>query len=217
MGERKKTVIVEPGDRYGRLLVLAEGVKKGNVQHYICACDCGGFIQPRKYALKNGTTKSCGCLAQENRSHIGKSHATHLASNTPLYYTWIDMRRRCTKSSHHAFNYYGGRGISVCPEWANDFAQFAKDMGEKPSPEYSLDRIDVNGDYTPKNCRWATAEQQSNNLRSNTRIIWCGQDLTVTQWARKVGCHDTTLFQRIRSGWCPTKILLTPIRKQKTA
>ena len=110
------------------------------------------------------------------------------------------MLDRCKNPNHRAWLNYGGRGISVCPEW-NSFEQFAADMGDTFSPELELDRINSDGDYEPGNCRWATRVVQQNNRRNNHRITWRGRTQTVYEWGALLGIKPNTLLYRIRRGW----------------
>ena len=118
----------------------------------------------------------------------------HGMSGTPTYKSWKNMIRRCTRPNHINKKDYKDRGISVCDRWRS-FINFYQDMGDRP-PGYSLDRIDNNGNYTPKNCRWATKRQQDNNKRTNVFISHQGETLTLSQWSRKTGIHVRTLSNR---------------------
>lgn len=114
---------------------------------------------------------------------------------------WIDMRRRCNDTKHHAYSRYGGRGIKVCDAWQNSFATFYADMGPRPTPEHSLDREDNNGGYSPSNCRWATHIEQANNKRNNVILEHDGQRLSMYAWARITGLTPQTIWKRIKRGW----------------
>ncbi len=118
----------------------------------------------------------------------------------PEYAVWRDMGARCRIPRHPQWKYYGGRGITACERWS-DFANFLADMGNRPSPRHTLDRIDNDGGYTPENCRWATRRQQMNNTRRNRVIEIKGEERTVTRWARHFGVDPATAWSRIYRGW----------------
>lgn len=122
-----------------------------------------------------------------------------LCRKVPEYGVWKSMRQRCNDSNHHKFKDYGARGIMVCKRWDN-FRNFYEDMGPRPSPQYSIERKNNNGDYTPENCRWATRLEQANNKRSNRLIQFNSQTKTVTAWAQRLGINESTLRERL-SKW----------------
>lgn len=128
--------------------------------------------------------------------------SSHGMSYSPEFRTWWGMKQRCLNSKHQAYEYYGGRGIQVCGEWS-DFESFYRDMGPRPSSKHSLDRIDVNGDYEPSNCRWATAEEQANNKTKTVRIDIAGETLSLMQWCDRNKIAYTTARNRIVDGWNP--------------
>jgi len=122
------------------------------------------------------------------------------------------MLARCYQRSDQGFRHYGGRGIKVCTQWRgkNGFATFLADMGTKPGPNYSIDRINNDGNYEPGNCQWATQEQQSNNTRRNIRVECNGKKQTLSQWARESGISRQAIDQRIKNGWSPQDAVVTP-------
>lgn len=128
----------------------------------------------------------------------------------PEYVVWCTMRSRCHKESSTQWNYYGARGIVVCERWRKSFHAFYEDMGPKPSKLHSLDRIDNNGNYEPKNCRWATKEEQANNTRSNVFLTLNDETKTLSAWARHCGHKESTLRKRLKMGWALEKALFTP-------
>ncbi len=156
------------GQRFGRLVVQHRtGVYAGNGDVlWRCNCDCGTSKDISGAALRKGVTVSCGCFNAENCAKINFSHGGSFSAE---YGAWKGMKRRCYNPKQNWYSLYGGRGIRVCPEWLNDFAQFFADMGVRPSTAHSLDRIDPDGNYEPSNCRWAAKDVQSRNRRTDSR------------------------------------------------
>lgn len=139
--------------------------------YYECRCSCGRYVDVAGIHITSGNTSSCGCLQKETTSEKfrGQTHTvTHGLTKHPLHRTWLMMRSRCSNPKDSSYKNYGGRGIRVCDRW-NDFANFLKDMGERPDG-MTLDRKDVDGDYTPENCRWATTLEQNRN-KTNTVFV----------------------------------------------
>jgi len=124
---------------------------------------------------------------------------------TPEYSTWSLMIQRCEDPSSDRYGYYGGRGISVCPKWRTSFAAFLEDVGPKPSPAHSLDRIDPNGNYEPGNVRWATKKEQARNRRTNRLLTVNGETRCLSEWSEITGIPKTTLRLRLERGWPPER------------
>ena len=187
------------GQRFGHLTVINYAGRNQFDHHlWLCKCDCGGEKVSTTSSLCAGRTVACGCY---NPSR------THGMSKTKEYKIWTAMVQRCTTPKHQAYEYYGGRGIKVCDRWRHSFENFLSDMGKRPSPDHSLDRIDNDGNYEPGNCRWATHREQTNNQRNNHVLAFNGESLTINQWAHRLGINDTTIHRRIELGWPIERIL----------
>lgn len=194
------------GQRVGRLIVQerAENDTQNRAQ-WLCLCDCGNTRVAKSASLVRLETRSCGCLGQETRKANGEqvgrrqAHAFSRSNMPSLSRTWGAMIARCTDPSNKGFANYGGRGIAVCREWLESFAQFAIDVGPRPEG-HSLERIDNNGNYCKENCKWATRTEQANNRRTNRRIAVDGVTQTVAQWARQLGVSCHVIHTRIYLG-----------------
>lgn len=189
------------GKRFGRLVVISEGYIDGTECAWVCKCDCGNVTSPiRGKTLRNGRSKSCGCLSAEL---VRERFLKHGKSNSGVYKVWRSIIDRCTNEKCGCFRRYGGRGVNVYPGWKNSFEAFFGYVSELPhfgEPGYSLDRIDNNGNYEPGNVRWATAKEQASN-RSNTILItFNGESKTISQIATETGLSHSAIYQRYKKG-----------------
>ena len=188
------------GQRFGKLTVIAESpIRKNKCVYWICKCDCGSITKPIKGAnLRDGTTKSCGCLITEA---VITRCTVHGLSHSRLHMTWDNMIQRCTNPKRPEYKNYGGRGITICVEWRNSFQAFYDwAMANGYSEGLSIDRIDVNGNYEPSNCRWATMKQQQNNRRNSILIEDGGQLKTIQQLSVEKGVDASTIYRRWKKG-----------------
>lgn len=207
------------GQRFGRLVVNQfAGANKNRESMWICKCDCGRCITTRGSSLRNGETKSCGCLHSELSKKIaGENFTTHGKTDTRLFRIWSKMVARTEDPKQDHFDCYGGRGIRVCEEWRNSFQAFydwAVNNGYKAG--LSIDRIDVNGDYSPENCKWSTMKEQSRNRRSNVKLTYHGETMLMVEWSERTGIKFGTLWARIFvSGWTVEEAIETPVGKRR--
>lgn len=211
------------GQRYGRLTVIAKSGKetgKHRSSRWLCQCDCGEQKTVTTDNLKNGSTNSCGCLKREvdtkrileyGANNPG-SRRTHGASKTKVYWAYQHMIERCYKPKYPQYKNYGARGIRVCKEWKEDPKAFIEwSMKNGFREDLTLDRIDVNGNYCPENCRWVSWDVQANNKRASVYANIMGEKLTLAQVSRKYGISVGTISWRHRHGWNDDD-LIKPVR-----
>ena len=188
---------------FGRLRVTANLGLNGNGKArkrttYLCQCECGKEVEVSQNSLTGGNTKSCGCLFRDT---LVERNKTHGCSDTKLFKLWAGMISRCEIPSATGYARYGARGITVCERWRKSFVDFALDVGPRPSPRYSLDRIDGSAGYNPENCRWATRKTQIYNS-SVVHLISLGEvTASLSDWARAAGLNVGTFLSRVKAGW----------------
>lgn len=195
--------------KFGRLTVVSlaykvqryktNGQRGGYREFYNCLCDCGNTCVVEKWQLIKGCTKSCGCYKRE---FAQSSFSTHNLTNHRLYNTWCHMKGRCYNSDNKAYSNYGGRGITVCDEWKNDFQAFYNwAMANGYKEDLTLDRIDVNGNYEPDNCRFTTMKVQQNNKQNHFYITIYNRTQTLAEWCEEKKLDYNKIMARIQSGW----------------
>lgn len=188
------------GQTFGRLTAI-ERIDKNGRAYYVCRCACGNLCEVFHSNLTQGFSKSCGCLQRELAAD---SHRTHGMTGTKIRGVWKAMKERCTLKSCKAYHNYGGRGITVCDEWSgeNGFQNFFNwSMASGYKEGLTLDRIDVNGNYEPSNCRWVDRVTQANNTRKNRLITYNGLRMTMAQWERHLNLNKGIIRNRLRRGW----------------
>lgn len=181
------------GERFGRLTAIEEAPKvvygKGTKTRWYCRCDCGRTTIATSNNLREGRIISCGCAKKDN------AHKTHGLSNSRLFSIWENMKARCKYSSVECFKHYGGRGITVCPEWDDSFINFYNWAVQNGyDDKLTIDRIDVNGNYEPSNCRWITMKEQSVNRRGSIKVIFHEKEIPIVQLVKEVGIKYATLL-----------------------
>lgn len=182
-----------------------------------CLCTCGNITYSCTQYLKDGTKKSCGCFRRENTARFNietKTKHHEGRTNSRLYTIWGNMKARCCNKNNAAYKNYGGRGITVCQEWQNDYATFKSwAINNGYSDNLTIDRIDVDGDYNPSNCRWTSWTEQENNKTTNINIEYSGEIHTLSEWARIFNIKPGTLRRRLLKKWSVKDAFETPVRK----
>lgn len=210
------------GKTFGRLTVIefdhskprfyASGGVRGHRYYWKCLCECGNYKVIEHYNLIQGKINSCGCY---NKEIARKNHTTHSLSNTRIYNIWSKIKSRCYRPKDNKFYIYGGRGIKVCNEWKNDFKAFydwAMNNGYKN--DLTIDRINVNGNYEPDNCRWVDLFVQANNKRNNRIISFNNKKLTLAEWAKELNLPYSVLECRInKHKWSIEDALTIPKKR----
>lgn len=203
------------GKQFGRLTVIEVGplTKQGKIR-WRCRCACGGELLSVGGNLQSGNTKSCGCLRVEVTVARNKVlMTTHGGSYSAIYAQYRGMIARCAYKGAGSYKYYGGRGIRVCARWRGrkGFQNFCDDMGPRPSSVHSVERRDGEGHYDPKNCFWATPEQQAQNKRNTIRLVYSGEEMSLRKACRLHGTNYHTVLQRVWRGWAPERAVAVPI------
>ena len=182
------------------------------------ACSCGREIVLTAGALRCGRYRSCGCWNRERVTLANTRHgaASKRAGVRPEWQAWADAKQRCDNPRNRNFHNYGGRGIRMSDEWAASFEVFFAEVGPRPGPEYSLDRLDTNGHYESGNCRWATDPEQRRNRRDTRLMTLNGRTQCMEDWATELGMDARTLAYRVRARWSDEAALTTPIDLSKS-
>lgn len=203
--------LIEPGKAFGKLTVTRLANKTSHGARWACLCECGKSVEVYGSHLRSGNTRSCGCLLMQYMT-TQKNRLTHGAAvngkQSPLYIRFRSMHERCYNPTCKQFSYYGGRGIKICAEWYKNFPAF-KNWSEKSGyrRELFIDRILNDGDYSPSNCRFVTIRESTNNRRNTVFVIDNGEQIPITDFARKYGVDYRVLYSRIKRGATPSEAL----------
>lgn len=203
------------GKKFGRLTVVkySHKIKKNDNKHYdryyLCLCECGKQVIVTRHHLLNNHTKSCGCFRKEKFNTYKHGLCYHR-----LYRIWDKIKHRCYNANCKRYSSYGGRGITVCDEWKNDFLTFYNwSIANGYQDNLTIDRINNDGNYEPSNCRWTTVKVQSTNTRTNHKLTYKNKTLCVSEWAEIIGIDKDTLYMRLKRGWSAEKALETPLKR----
>lgn len=187
--------------------------------YWLCECSCGRRVVRQHYKLKGNA--SCGCWHKERSSkfysELNKKHGNspgHHSGNSPTYNTWLAMKGRCTYKGNASYDAYAKKGITVCAEWEHDFSKFLADMGERPSKDHSIDRIDNAKGYSKDNCRWATRDEQQANRKRTLKVIWNGVETPLTEvWRKSAVSVSYSCFANrvIKLGWSIDEAIHSPV------
>lgn len=212
---------LKTGDRFGRLTVVQldhtrkyidpKG-KNRTIEYYLCICDCGRPHISQKNELRNGGCKSCGCWQQECRLNKDIKNKKHGMSDTKIFKRWHHIKERCNNPHNKAYKYYGGRGIKMCDEWNTNFINFYDwSINNGYQDNLTIDRIDVNGDYCPENCRWTTIKEQNTNKTNNIWVEINGKKDLITNWCKIYNINRSAVYKRIKRGWNIQQAITTPV------
>lgn len=199
--------------KFGRLTVISQEPSKGGKTIWKCLCECGNITTVTSTNLTCGKINSCGCIRKEQ---ITKRNITHNQRHTKLYNVWKSMKQRCYNPKNSYYHNYGKRGIGVCSEWLNNFQSFydwsyangySVENQNDEIHKLTLDRIDVNGNYEPSNCRWVDRKTQASNMRTTKLITINGQTKSIAEWCRTYNVYRTTFNARLKRGLSPYEAL----------
>lgn len=198
------------GKRFGRLVAL----EYLGHSMWRCKCDCGTVKNIAFNSLNKGYTVSCGCYHREICSNKPAHNRTHNMTESPEFNIWSMIKNRCTNPNCNRHQFYKDKGVKVCERWlgAEGFQHFIEDMGPRPGPNYSIDRIDNDGDYCKENCRWATKKEQSNNQSRNLLLEYKGKITTLALWCDELGLDYKRTWKRLQLGWSVSRAFEQPVR-----
>lgn len=199
------------GQKFGKLTAIKldhiKSYSTSTKRYWLCKCKCGNYSIVEQGQLTRGKTKSCGCIQKEYFK------TKHNLRNSKIYETWSNIKKRCYNARSTRYKWYGAKNIKMCDEWKNDFKTFYDwSINNGYKEPLTIDRIDVNGNYEPNNCRWVDWKQQQQNKNSNINITYKNQTKCIAEWARIFNINRATLQWRIKQGWKIDEALTTPVK-----
>lgn len=198
------------GQRYGNLTVISRSENKGKAIYWNCICDCGNKCIIRGSHMREGRTFSCQKCGRQRQS---MATSKKYERNGNLYHVWVAMKQRCFNPRSQEYYNYGGRGITVCDEWF-DYVNFYEWARGKYEPGLTIDRIDVNGNYEPSNCRFVPQSIQNVNRRNNRYVTYNGETKAASEMAKKYGFRPSVLYKRLKTGWTIERALTEPLHTE---
>ncbi len=200
--KRKYNFIDMKGQKIGLLTVIRDkGKDKYGKALWLVECECGNNFVTLGASLRSGHTQSCGCTRNVWAKEMGKRNKTHGETGSRLYYIWQNMKDRCYNNTHKSYEYYGGRGITVCEEWLKSYEKFSEwSRSNGYADNLTIDRIDVDGDYSPTNCRWATQSEQQRNRRDTILYDYFGRMATQAEIMELTGLSKYKVKKRLING-----------------
>lgn len=206
------------GKKFGRLTAIEiAGTSKQHVAVWRCICDCGNEKLVERYCLTQGRVRSCGCLPRE-LNKTGNNRRVHGMCGTRIYRIWKQMKTRCSNPNTDDWKDYGGRGITVCEEWQDNFQAFYEwAMANGYQDDLTIDRIDYDKGYSPDNCKWADITTQANNRHTNHLITINGTTKTCMEWIKDTGISKSTFYQRLRKGISGEALITPPQKRRETS
>lgn len=184
------------GRKFGRLTVIERTANRNGKPHWFCRCECGKEVVVAGVNLRSGNTVSCGCYRNEQ---IGNVNATHRMFGTRVHRIWHHIKNRCLNKNAHNYKYYGGRGISICEEWLQFEPFLIWALSHGYTDNLTIDRKDVNGNYTPENCHWVSVKEQHYNKRNSRNLELNGENHPLAEWAKIIGVSYGTLYARLKT------------------
>lgn len=205
---------IEAGTRFHRLVVIGNTILPNGRKAYVCTCDCGNEKLYEGSPLLSGEYRSCGCYRKEQRQKGQPTHGLCVKDGkiTPEWSSWSRMRNRCYNENHDKYECYGGRGIQVCDRWRDSFENFLEDMGPKPTPKHTIERKNVNGNYEPSNCIWATQKIQTRNKRNTKWVVYDDRKMSLAEAIELSGSDNRLVRLRMKRGWSLEKAINEPVR-----